>query len=188
VTGEEPEDWRAASSAKTILRVRRSRFDASVHMTLGVWIYERLGHDAEAEAPIRRALQIRPHWGTARYFLAICLLMQDPFQVALHTAEDESPQDSKFQAMSAVLLAMHRTRDSDADLGKAIKTSAVDWPSSIAKLYAFRGNSDQAIAWLERAYAFRDEDLYFVKGDPQLRALAGDPRYKAFLRKMNLPD
>ena len=42
--------------------------------------------------------------------------------------------------------------------------------------------------WLERAYQFRDEDLYSIKGDPQFRNLEGDPRYKAFLRKMNLPE
>ena len=42
--------------------------------------------------------------------------------------------------------------------------------------------------WLERAYKFRDEDLYWIKDDPLLKNLESDPRYKAFLRKMNLPE
>lgn len=34
----------------------------------------------------------------------------------------------------------------------------------------------------------RDLDLCFIKGDPLLKNLEGDPRYKAFLRKLNLPE
>jgi hypothetical protein len=30
--------------------------------------------------------------------------------------------------------------------------------------------------------------LYWVKGDPLFKNLEGDPRYKVFLKKMNLPE
>jgi hypothetical protein len=33
-----------------------------------------------------------------------------------------------------------------------------------------------------------DPTLYTIKGDPLLKNLEGDSRYKAFLRKMNLPE
>jgi serine/threonine-protein kinase len=55
-------------------------------------------------------------------------------------------------------------------------------------VYAFRGEKERAFEWLERAYEARDEDLFFIKGDPLLKNLEGDPRFKAFLRKMNLPE
>jgi hypothetical protein len=42
--------------------------------------------------------------------------------------------------------------------------------------------------WLDRAYAQKDEDLYIIKGNPLLGNVAHDPRYAAFLRKMNLPE
>jgi len=45
-----------------------------------------------------------------------------------------------------------------------------------------------AFQWLERAYAQRDLSLNLIKGDPLLHKLEADPRYKAFLRKMNLPE
>ena len=35
----------------------------------------------------------------------------------------------------------------------------------IAEVYAFRGQSDEAMHWLERAYAQKDAGLYFVKGE-----------------------
>ena len=42
--------------------------------------------------------------------------------------------------------------------------------------------------WLELAYTQKDSGLYFVKGEMPLRNLEADPRFKAFLRKMNLPE
>jgi hypothetical protein len=83
---------------------------------------------------------------------------------------------------------MHRRAESDAALKKAIEVNGLGWPSGIARAYAFRGEGDQAMAWLERAYQARDVDLYSIKDDAQLRNLRSDPRYKAFLRKMKLPE
>jgi len=55
-------------------------------------------------------------------------------------------------------------------------------------VYAFRGQSDEAIHWLERAYVQKNVYLYYIKSDWLLKHLGSDPRYKALLRKMNLPE
>ena len=57
----------------------------------------------------------------------------------------------------------------------------------IAQVYAWRGETDRAMEWLERARAQRDGGLVLIKVDPLLRSLRGDPRYQALLKKMNLP-
>jgi len=44
------------------------------------------------------------------------------------------------------------------------------------------------MARLERAHVARDPFLALVKSDLLLRNLHADPRFKAFLRKMKLPD
>jgi hypothetical protein len=41
---------------------------------------------------------------------------------------------------------------------------------------------------LERAYGQKDSSLFQIVGEPLFERLADDPRYKAFLRKMNLPE
>jgi hypothetical protein len=51
-----------------------------------------------------------------------------------------------------------------------------------------RGEADEAFARLDRAYAQKHVELYWIKGDWLLKSLEGDQRYKAFLRKMNLPE
>jgi len=51
-----------------------------------------------------------------------------------------------------------------------------------------RGERDAAFEWLERAYAQRDAGVTRVRGDPILAPLRDDPRYVAFVRKLNFPD
>src|SRR5262249_36136872 len=136
--------------------IAQDPLDANTYAVLGAFIYLRQGRYADAEGALRRTLQIRPNFGAARYFLGICLLMQGRLQEALAEAEHERPEDGKYQVISEVQYAMHRKVESDEALKKAIKESETEWPVSIAKVYAYRGERDHAIEWLERAYAFHD--------------------------------
>jgi serine/threonine-protein kinase len=61
-------------------------------------------------------------------------------------------------------------------------------PYLIAVNYAYRGEPDAAFEWLERAYRGRDSDLTKIKIDERMTSMHNDPRYKALLRKMNLPE
>jgi hypothetical protein len=55
-------------------------------------------------------------------------------------------------------------------------------------VYVWRGEKDQALDWLERSYAQREPGLTWVKIDPRFRGLRDDARFRALLRKMNLPE
>ena len=59
---------------------------------------------------------------------------------------------------------------------------------AIASVYAWRGEKDKALEWAERAYAERDVGITWLKIDFTFRGLREDPRYKALLKKMNLPE
>ena len=83
--------------------------------------------------------------------------------------------------------ALGRKKESDTALSELItKYHAID-AYQIAQVYAFRNQSDEAFEWLERAYAQRDSGLMGTKVDPLLKSLHKDPRYAAFLKKLNLP-
>ena len=56
----------------------------------------------------------------------------------------------------------------------------------IAAVYAALGDKDQAFAQLEQAYAQRSWFLDFLKVDPELDSLRGDPRFQNLLGRMNL--
>jgi tetratricopeptide (TPR) repeat protein len=102
--------------------------------------------------------------------------------------QQETLDDGQLEGTAIVCYAMGKKAESDAALKRAIEHNAEAWPSAIARVYAFRGERDEAMKWFERAYSVKDEDLYLIRGDPLTKNLEGDPRYKAFLRKMNLPE
>jgi hypothetical protein len=100
----------------------------------------------------------------------------------------ETLYDGQLEGTAIVYHALGKKARSDLALKQTIEQNAEEWPSAIARVYAFRGERDKAMDWLERAYSVKDEDLYFIKGAPLMRSLEGDPRYNAFLKKMNLPE
>jgi len=162
--------------------------DADAQGSPGFQIYLGSGDFAEAEKSFRRALQIAPGWGAGQYFLGTALLLQGRHEAALTEYHKETLDDGELEGSAMVYFATGRKAESDAHLAEAIRHNGHSWPSEIARVYAFRGEKDRAFEWLDRAYDVRDQDLYFIKGDPLLKKLEADPRYKAFLRKMNLPE
>src|SRR6185437_14240943 len=158
------------------------------HMVLGWNVYLHTSHFAEAEQSIRRGLQIAPKFGTGQYFLGEALMLEGKNDAALAEFRKETLDDGQLEGFAMALFVAGNRAESDAQLTQAIRRSGTSWPSEIARVYAFRGEKDHAFEWLDRAYDLRDEDLYLIKDDPLLKNLEGDARYKAFLRKMNLPE
>ena len=87
-----------------------------------------------------------------------------------------------------MLQAAGRQAEADQALQAQVKYWADTGAFYVAHCYAYRGDSDVALEWLERAYKQKDVGLVEITGEPLLKSLANDPRYKAFLRKMNLPE
>src|SRR3984893_3924109 len=162
--------------------------DADAQGSPGIQIYLGSGDFAEAEKAFRRALQIARGWGSGQYYLGTALLLQGRYEAAITEYRKETLDDGELEGSAMVYFATGRKAESDAQLAEAIRHNGPSWPSEIARVYAFRGEKDRAFEWLDRAYDARDQDLYFIKGDPLLKKLEGDPRYKAFLRKMNLAE
>ena len=50
--------------------------------------------------------------------------------------------------------------------------------NTIATSHVYRHDIDGAFHWLDLAYAQRDGQMFWLKVDPLLRNLHGDPRYK----------
>ena len=78
-----------------------------------------------------------------------------------------------------------------AEADEALKALIAHWADSgafyVAQNYAYRGEHDLALEWLERAYREKDNELIEIIGEHLFKGMADDPRYKAFLRKMKLP-
>ena len=102
--------------------------------------------------------------------------------------QKETVEGGQLGGLAIAYLALGRKAQSDAALAEMLKTQASDSAFEIAEVYAFRGDNESALKRLDRAYAQKDVSLYLIKGDPPLKKLEADPRYKTFLRKMKLPE
>ena len=57
----------------------------------------------------------------------------------------------------------------------------------MAEVRAWRGEKDQAFAWLDQAYAAHDGGLVRLPWDPAMDPLRDDPRFAALIKKMGFP-
>jgi TolB-like protein/tetratricopeptide (TPR) repeat protein len=168
--------------------LERDPLSPDAHMFLGWNVYLHTGQLSEAEQSFRRGLRIAPKWGSGQYFLGEALMLQGHLDAALVEFQKETADDGRLEGSAMALFAAGRKAESDSLLAEAIRRNGTSWPSETARTYAFRGEKDRAFEWLDRAYELRDPDIYTFKGDPLFKNLENDPRYKAFLRKMNLPE
>jgi adenylate cyclase len=152
-------------------------------------IYLRMDRLADAEAAERRVLEINPTYVSAPYNLASVLLAEGrPAEALTLVKTRQQDTDDRLAALAMIYHALGRKVDSDAQLAALIRRYQDDEAFQIADVLAFRGEADEAFSWMERAYRQRDAGLYLIKVDPFLKNIEADPRYKAFILKMKLPD
>ena len=114
-------------------------------------------------------------------------MLQGKNDAALAEFKRETVDDGQLEGSAMVEFAAGRKAESDARLKEAISQNSTDWPSEIARVYAFRGEKDHAFEWLNRAYQQRDGGLSDIKVNLLIASLHGDPRFQALVQKMNLP-
>jgi adenylate cyclase len=148
----------------------------------------RTGHLTEAEEELRTVLRISPIYGAGHFYLGQVLLAQGKLDAALAEMSLERPDSGRDTGLAIVLHAIGRRSESDAALARLIKNRANDAAFEIAQVHAYRRELARAFEWLDRAYRQKDVELFWIKGDPLLKTLEADPRYKTFLRKMNLTE
>ena len=149
--------------------------------------YYLAGRFAESESTYRELLELEPSFGWTRSYLGKTLLAQGELESALAVVRQDIDEDNRLLYLPIVLQAAGRQAEADRALEALIAHWAETGAFYVAQTYAYRGNHDLAFEWLERAYRQKDAALVEIVGENLFKSLVDDPRYKAFLRKMNLP-
>ena len=157
------------------------------HFNLGNALYLS-GRYAEAEAVFRRLVTLQEKYAWGHPWLAKTLIAEGKPQEALATLLPLMDDGDALLYLSETLLANGRKAEADTAVQRLAKEQGDASAYYVAQYYAYAHDRDQAMQWLERAYAQRDTGLIEIVGEPLLRNLWGDPRYNAFLRKMKLPE
>jgi tetratricopeptide (TPR) repeat protein len=155
-------------------------------------LYCKTGRFAEAEAMYRRLLELAPGFVPARGKFGQALLADGNPEGALAMAQQSVGglygEGGEQLFVPIALQANGRQSEADALLKAEIPRWADRGAYFVAMNYAYRGDRDLALQWLERAYEQREPALSYIVGEPLFKNLADDPRYKVFLRKMKLPE
>jgi TolB-like protein/Tfp pilus assembly protein PilF len=141
----------------------------------------------EAEADLKKAHELRPDDFKSSVFLTMIYVMQGRPQEALKEIELIEYDPVRTSLYAITYHALGRKKESDAALDELIAKYHATDAYEIALVYAFRNQSDEAFEWLDRAYANHQQNVTYTKVDPLLKSLHNDPRFAAFLKKLNLP-
>jgi serine/threonine protein kinase len=133
-----------------------------------------------------RLLQLHAEFGGAYSSLGIARLYLGQFAPALEAMQRESDEACRLRGLAMIYSAMGRRSESDSALNSLTEKFAGSDAYGIAQVYAYRGESDAAFRWLERAHRQHHAGLLGLKADPLLRNLHTDPRFQALLARMRL--
>jgi TolB-like protein/cytochrome c-type biogenesis protein CcmH/NrfG len=175
----------AVSAAEKALKV--DPLNADTWRRLGIDQYFRGDYHAAREA-LQRALEINPQQSNTAAFLGFTFLVTGDPASGLPLSQRATIELFRRQGAALAEHDLGHATVAQQWLDEMIAKDADGGAYQIAQVFAWWGDKDKAIQWLERAYVQHDGGLASVKVDPLLRRLRLDPRYKAFLRKMNLPE
>jgi len=141
-----------------------------------------------AEEPLRRVLALTPKTPDVHAMIATAYVYEHRPQDALAELALEHAAGDREATYAIAYDQLGRRVESDKALEPLLKDPDA-FPYVVAAAYAMRGDPDRAFFWLDHAYEVRNETMAMVvRSDPSLDAIRPDPRYKALLRKMNLPE
>ena len=96
----------------------------------------------------------------------------------------ETSEAWRLVGLVMVYHALGQTALSDATLAELIRKFEKDLSWNIAYVLAFRGETDRAFEWLDKALAYHDPGLSDATVQPELAGIHQDPRWLPFLHKI----
>jgi len=165
----------------------RDPLSARRHRKLATYFID-AGRFGEAEAALRKSLELNPEASATHYFLAMAFLGSGRNAQALAEIQRETDDAWRKTGLPFVYFALGRRAAADAAL-ETLKTEyAYSSAFNIAEVYAYQGEKKPAFGWLDRALRQRDAGMLWLKTNAHFKDLRDDPRYRALLKRLNLPE
>jgi len=163
-----------------------------INVDLGETLYYAHRYD-EAERQMRKTLEIDPTSFYAHYNLGIVLQLKGDLPGAI--AEYEKAKQLGDNPLVSTLCAAAKAQagDKDAALRMLSDLDKISQQREVvgylrALLYLSLSNKDEALRWLEQGFEERDgSNISWIKVDPLLDSLHGDPRFEALVQKVVAP-
>jgi TolB-like protein/Tfp pilus assembly protein PilF len=146
------------------------------------------GKLAHAEAAYRKALELNPTGAGVHTVLGFTLLAQGEPTEALATMQQDTDELFRETGRACALDALGRNSEAEREIAIVERKYAARAAVNIAVFFARRKDFARALAWLDSAYGQHDPGLVDPKWNPSMENLETDLHFKAFRRKMKLPE
>jgi TolB-like protein/DNA-binding winged helix-turn-helix (wHTH) protein len=158
------------------------------------WAWGQLGYHLavagryeEAHRSLATAFKVAPDDDHIGYYEGVAWLLEGKSKEAI-AAFDRSGSVFRLAGLAAARFDAGDEAGSQQALQTLVTKYSPIGAYQVAQAHAWRGDADQAFAWLERAAQQQDAGLMQLKFDPMLRRLHADPRYRAWLLRLKLDD
>jgi tetratricopeptide (TPR) repeat protein len=141
----------------------------------------------EADAAARKAVELQPTAASGHRYQVFIAIERGDSETALREAQLEPDENYRRFELALAYYARGNRSAADPALAELIATSRDKLAYQIAQVYAVRRETDKAFEWLKIAFDTHDTGMIGLLVDPLLRNLRDDPRYEAFIEKMNFP-
>jgi adenylate cyclase len=147
----------------------------------------RKGRLDEALAKGKFLANAMPETGGVHYGVSNVQMRLGNFEEALVWAKKETFGHLRLMNEAIIYHELGDHETAQQKLQEIIDTWGDDASAQVSEVYAAWGNVDETFAALERGFLVRDPGIVYIQSDDQmLELLKDDPRYDAFLRKLNL--
>ena len=143
------------------------------------------GQYEAAIASLRRMLALAPKRYYARYFIALSLIELGKSEAALAELA-YMPEHDIFRAEATAVLHARAGDKAASERTFPASRDEENWGLTAA-VYSQRGDKDQAMKFLQKAWAGKSPDILDVKFDPLFAPLRNDSRFRALLAQVAYP-
>jgi TolB-like protein/DNA-binding winged helix-turn-helix (wHTH) protein/Tfp pilus assembly protein PilF len=156
--------------------------NSDAHLELGL-AHKYAGHWDAAITHYLSALALSPSAMGARGVIGEVLVLQGNPKAALAEVRFETDAAWRLHVETLAQQALGQSAASEAALAKMIESHGDKNASYIVEEAAFRGDTDRAFEWLDKAAQSRDPSLGAIPLSPFCENLHKDPRWLPYLRK-----
>ena len=163
--------------------VSRDPVNPGGYFNLG-YAYRFAGRLDEAITAFRTALSLSPEFIGTHYRIGEALILKGEPDEALAAFHEESFEGWRLVGLPLAYHALGKAFESDAALAELIEREAQAAAYNIAYVFAFRGESDRAFEWLDKAVQNFDSGLIDIVGEQLFENIHDDPRWLPFLESI----
>ena len=158
--------------------------DSMAHSIRGIYLM-RLGRLDEAEQDFSEASKLSPGSGYHSGNLALLRLLQGRPAEAIEYAADIDDEPQRLSVLAMTYFDLSDQGASDSVMDTLHGGFADSFPLKIARAHAWRGETEDAFRWLDRAVN-EGHSIEGIKNDPFLSDLYADQRWQLLLETLGL--